>query len=84
MTDELRDHIDWDVFRANLELIVEVEGTAEEVAVRTGIPYFTIHNWRKRDQTPRIGSIKVLADAYKLSIDDLLKRQIRRSEITTL
>jgi len=73
--------IDWEVFRSNLELLVEVEGSAEELAVRTGIPYFTIHNWRKRDQTPRIGSIKVLADEYHLTVDDLIGRHLLRDEI---
>jgi len=68
---------DWTIFRQNLETLIFIEGNPERVAARTGIPYFTIYNWRFRDQTPSLGSILQLATTYKIFVDDWLNRVLK-------
>ena len=68
---------DWTIFRQNLETLIFAEGNPERVAARTGIPYFTIYNWRFRDQTPSLGSIRQLSTTYEIPVDDWLNRVLK-------
>lgn len=71
------DDRDYEIFRQNLDLMVEIEGSPERLAVTADIPYHTILNWRQRGIRPSLASVEKLARAYKLSRDDLLDRQLK-------
>lgn len=73
--------MEWDTFLANIELLVEYEGSPERVAARAGIPYFTLHNWRKRDMRPRIEALRKLASAYGVTLDEIVDRRLTRAQL---
>lgn len=72
--------MDWSTFRRNLETLIAAVGSPELVDTSSEIPYFTIYNWRKRDQAPSLANIRQLAKTYEVSVDDLLGRVLRASD----
>lgn len=74
--------IEWFIFLSNVELLIEIEGSVEKFAVRVGVPYFTVHGWRRRGRTPRLETVRAIANTYGITIDALLERRLTRHDVT--
>lgn len=57
----------------NFENLLKTKGvTAYRVSKETGIPTSTLSDWKRGRSTPKVDKLKILADYFKVDIEDLL------------
>lgn len=64
-----------DIGKALKEMRLENEITQKQLAEKTKISQQAISNWENNQRTPNILECIILADFYKISLDELVDRE---------
>lgn len=74
-------HVDdfpWEAFLRNLDVLVDRAGGRSSFAVATGVSFWTISSWMRRDHAPRLDNLLAIHDVYGVSLDALLYGDVSR------